>query len=166
MQARSGPAQEQANRTWETVPEMVLSSGHRFGGAETTVDGALRLTFAETVERILGTQLRRMDHRGIRADHHHRRPQKAMMNHIELIRRIRGELPFQTLTRAAVIGIPDEWLSQVSKAFVVCKSPVCEPDLIDWCRQRMAGFKAPRHIEFLDVLRLNATGKVMRGEIH
>jgi len=37
---------------WKTIPEMVLSTAHRFGDAEAVVDGALRLTFTETVERI------------------------------------------------------------------------------------------------------------------
>jgi acyl-CoA synthetase (AMP-forming)/AMP-acid ligase II len=75
-------------------------------------------------------------------------------------------LEHPAVAQVAVIGIPDERLGQVGKAFVVRKSPVCEADLIDWCRQRMAGFKAPRHIEFLDTLPLNATGKVTKDQLH
>src|SRR5215467_2827160 len=37
---------------WETIPEMVLSAADRFGDAEAVVDGPLRLTFNEVVERI------------------------------------------------------------------------------------------------------------------
>ena len=37
---------------WETIPEMVLSAGERFGDAEAVVDGATRLTFTELTERI------------------------------------------------------------------------------------------------------------------
>jgi acyl-CoA synthetase (AMP-forming)/AMP-acid ligase II len=37
---------------WQTIPEMVLSAADRFGDAEAIVDGPLRLTFAELVERI------------------------------------------------------------------------------------------------------------------
>jgi acyl-CoA synthetase (AMP-forming)/AMP-acid ligase II len=42
---------------------------------------------------------------------------------------------------------------------------VYEDDLIAWCRDRMAGFKAPRYVEFLDELPLNATGKVMKDRL-
>ena len=37
--------------------------------------------------------------------------------------------------------------------------------LIAWCRDRMAGFKVPRYVEFLDELPLNATGKVMKDRL-
>ncbi len=35
-------------------------------------------------------------------------------------------------------------------------------ELIGWCRDRMAGFKVPRSVQFLDALPLNATGKVVK----
>ena len=38
-------------------------------------------------------------------------------------------------------------------------------DLIAWSRERMAGFKVPRYVEFLDELPLNATGKVMKDQL-
>jgi acyl-CoA synthetase (AMP-forming)/AMP-acid ligase II len=74
-------------------------------------------------------------------------------------------LEHPAVAQAAVIGVPDERLGQVGKAFVVPKTPVSEQDLIAWCRDRMAGFKAPRYVEFLDELPLNATGKVMKGQL-
>jgi acyl-CoA synthetase (AMP-forming)/AMP-acid ligase II len=42
---------------------------------------------------------------------------------------------------------------------------VSEEDLIAWCRDRMAGFKAPRYVEFRNELPLNATGKVMKDQL-
>jgi len=69
------------------------------------------------------------------------------------------------VAQAAVIGVPDERLGQVGKAFVVRKDPkdtVSAEDVIGWCRERMAGFKVPRTVEFLDSLPLNATGKVIK----
>jgi HIP---CoA ligase len=66
------------------------------------------------------------------------------------------------VAQAAVIGVPDERLGQVGKAFVVPKSAVGAQELIDWCREHMAGFKVPRSVEFLDALPLNATGKVVK----
>ena len=63
-----------------------------------------------------------------------------------------------------MIGVPDERLGQVGKAFIVVKDGNDggheSTTLIAWSRERMAGFKVPRYVEFLDELPLNATGKV------
>jgi acyl-CoA synthetase (AMP-forming)/AMP-acid ligase II len=74
-------------------------------------------------------------------------------------------LEHPAVAQAAVIGVPDERLGQVGKAFVVARSKVAADDLLAWCRDRMAGFKVPRFIEFRDELPLNATGKVMKDEL-
>jgi len=67
--------------------------------------------------------------------------------------------------QVAVIGVPDERLGQVGKAFVVRSGLVTAAELIAWSRERMAGFKVPRYVEFLAELPLNATGKVMKDQL-
>ncbi|MGW0637993.1 FadD3 family acyl-CoA ligase [Nocardia salmonicida] len=74
-------------------------------------------------------------------------------------------LEHPAVAQVAVVGVPDERLGQVGRAFVVAKSPVSEAELVSWARDRMAGYKAPRSVRFLDELPLNATGKVMKDQL-
>jgi acyl-CoA synthetase (AMP-forming)/AMP-acid ligase II len=71
------------------------------------------------------------------------------------------------IRQVAVIGIPDERLGEVGMAFVVLEPGVAatEADIIAWSRARMANFKAPRVVEFLTELPLNATGKVVKDAL-
>jgi acyl-CoA synthetase (AMP-forming)/AMP-acid ligase II len=69
------------------------------------------------------------------------------------------------VAQAAVVPVPDERLGQVGKAFVVRRGGLTEEELIAWSREKMAGFKVPRSVEFLEELPLNATGKVDKREL-
>lgn len=74
-------------------------------------------------------------------------------------------LEHPAVAQAAVVGVPDDRLGQVGKAFVVLKGKATAEELVSWSRDRMAGFKVPRYVEFLDELPLNATGKVMKDQL-
>ncbi len=71
------------------------------------------------------------------------------------------------VAQVAVIGIPDERMGEVGMAFVVPRpDATLEPAaLIAWCREKMANYKAPRRIEIVPVLPLNASGKVLKTEL-
>ncbi|MGV0716392.1 3-((3aS,4S,7aS)-7a-methyl-1,5-dioxo-octahydro-1H-inden-4-yl)propanoate--CoA ligase FadD3 [Mycolicibacterium sp. XJ662] len=68
------------------------------------------------------------------------------------------------VAESAVIGVPDERLGEVGKAFLVTKPGVelDEETVITYTRQHLANFKAPRSVEFLDALPRNPGGKVVK----
>jgi acyl-CoA synthetase (AMP-forming)/AMP-acid ligase II len=69
--------------------------------------------------------------------------------------------------QAAVIGIPDPRLGEVGMAFVVRQrgSTLTADDIVGWSREQMANYKAPRLVELVDELPVNATGKVVKEEL-
>ncbi|WP_420639210.1 FadD3 family acyl-CoA ligase [Candidatus Poriferisocius sp.] len=71
------------------------------------------------------------------------------------------------VAQAAVVGVPDERLGEVGRAFIVPRSGAeVDPDeVMAWCRERMANYKVPRSVVLRDSLPLNATGKVMKDEL-
>ncbi len=71
------------------------------------------------------------------------------------------------VVEAAVIGIPDPRWGEVPKAFVVLRSgaEITTQDLIEHCRQRLARFKVPKQVEFIDALPRNPSGKVLKREL-
>jgi HIP---CoA ligase len=70
----------------------------------------------------------------------------------------------EAVAEVAVIGIPDPRLGEVGMAFVVTKpgGSLTEDELIAWSRERLANFKAPRRVRFLETLPRNPTGKVTK----
>jgi len=70
----------------------------------------------------------------------------------------------------AVIGVPDERMGEVGKAFVVTKADAADrtlshEDVIAFARERLANYKAPRQVEFVRFLPRNPSGKVLKTEL-
>jgi acyl-CoA synthetase (AMP-forming)/AMP-acid ligase II len=67
----------------------------------------------------------------------------------------------------AVIGVPDERWGETVRAIVVRRAgaELGEDELIDWSRERLAGFKRPRSVAFTDVIPRNPSGKIMKREL-
>ena len=63
-----------------------------------------------------------------------------------------------------VIGVPDEVRGQIAKAFVVLKPghTVTSDELIEYCRDKIATYKLPREVVFVNELPRTPTGKLLR----
>ncbi|MFN8083759.1 MAG: AMP-binding protein [Dermatophilaceae bacterium] len=71
------------------------------------------------------------------------------------------------VSEVAVIGVPDEKWGETIKALVVLGpgAAATEAELIAWCKDRAAGFKAPTSVEFRDELARTATGKLQKFKL-
>lgn len=71
------------------------------------------------------------------------------------------------IAMVAVIGVPDERMGEVGRAYVVRKddAQIDAPALIAWARENIANYKVPREIRFVPALPINASGKVVRAAL-
>ncbi len=67
----------------------------------------------------------------------------------------------------AVIGIPDEKMGEEIKAYVVKEAgaSITDQELISYTKSKLAAYKYPRIVEFLDALPMSATGKILKKEL-
>ncbi|WP_166020414.1 acyl-CoA synthetase, partial [Streptomyces chilikensis] len=69
------------------------------------------------------------------------------------------------VAETAVVGLPDErWIEAVT-AFVVRRGEVTEEELVAHAKERLASFKAPKRVVFVDALPRNASGKILKREL-
>jgi acyl-CoA synthetase (AMP-forming)/AMP-acid ligase II len=76
-------------------------------------------------------------------------------------------LAHPAVDEAGVVGVPDpEWGRSVAAVVALnAGQRTNAEELIAFCRQRLAGYKVPRHVEFRESLPRNAGGKLLRREI-
>jgi fatty-acyl-CoA synthase len=76
-------------------------------------------------------------------------------------------LAHPAVLEAGVIPVPDEKWGEVPKALVVLKpnATVTEPELVEFCRSRLAHYKCPRSFEFVASLPKTATGKILKKDL-
>jgi HIP---CoA ligase len=67
------------------------------------------------------------------------------------------------VTDVAVVGVPDERLGEVGKAYVV--GQVSPEEVVGFAKERLANFKVPRHVELVDTLPRNLSGKVLKNDL-
>lgn len=66
----------------------------------------------------------------------------------------------------AAIGVPDPQSTERVKVFVVKKDPtLTETELIEYCKQQMAGYKVPKYVEFRTELPKSNVGKILRRKL-
>ncbi len=72
-----------------------------------------------------------------------------------------------SVQEAAVIGIPDPYWVEKVHAVVSLKdgASLTAEELIAFCKKRLAGYKSPKSVEFVDALPKNAAGKILKREL-
>jgi len=71
------------------------------------------------------------------------------------------------VVQVAIIGVADERMGEVGKAFIVKEqgSDLSIDDVAAYCKANMANYKIPRSFEFLDIMPMNASGKILKTEL-
>ncbi|MBN2059773.1 MAG: long-chain fatty acid--CoA ligase, partial [Deltaproteobacteria bacterium] len=71
------------------------------------------------------------------------------------------------ILEVAVIGVPDPvWVERVHALVVLKKDAKAEEkEIISFCKEHLASYKAPKSIEFLEALPKNPQGKILKREL-
>ncbi len=71
----------------------------------------------------------------------------------------------ENVADVAVFGVDDEKYGQRLRAVIVKKGSLSEKQVKDYVKSNLAGYKAPRDVEFVDELPRTSTGKVLKREL-
>ena len=76
-------------------------------------------------------------------------------------------LEHPAVKQVAVIGLPDERLGEVPVAYVECRVGITidADDVVDHCRGKIASFKLPQHVVFVDVFPMTESGKIRKAAL-
>jgi fatty-acyl-CoA synthase len=69
------------------------------------------------------------------------------------------------VAEAAVLGVPDARWGEACLAVVVLRGHATEEELLAWCAERLAKFKLPREVRFVETLPRNSMNKVAKAEL-
>jgi fatty-acyl-CoA synthase len=71
------------------------------------------------------------------------------------------------ILEVAVVGVPDEKWGETVKAFVVTRNgkSLTEQEVVDFCTERIARYKKPHYVEFINELPKNASGKILKTKL-
>jgi fatty-acyl-CoA synthase len=71
----------------------------------------------------------------------------------------------RAVATCAVVGMPDAQWGEVGCAYVVAREPVAAEELLAHLRGRLARYKVPKQVRFVDALPLSPAGKILRREL-
>ena len=71
------------------------------------------------------------------------------------------------MAQVAVLGVPDDHWGEAVKAVIELKkgAQATEEQVIEYCRERLASYKKPKSVDFVDSLPVSSSGKVAKREL-
>jgi acyl-CoA synthetase (AMP-forming)/AMP-acid ligase II len=161
-----------------TLPRLLQRALDEFPDTEALVDGEIRWTFRDLVTNVgraaaamIADGVRPGDRVAVWAPNGYRWVMAALgavsagAVLVPVSTRYKAVLAaHDAVAEAAVIGVPDNRLGEVGRALVVLR-PGAKPaagTLIEFCRERLAGYKVPASVQIVESLPKNAAGKVRK----
>jgi fatty-acyl-CoA synthase len=76
-------------------------------------------------------------------------------------------LEHPAVQQVAVVGLPDERLGEVAVAYVQCRADaaIVADEVLDYCRGKVASFKLPRHVVFIEAFPMTESGKIQKAKL-